>query len=88
MGKWKKRYSPARGGMITIGDADYPYMDIVKIAELADAHNADCDAYEARIVELNATLDQIREVLQTAFNFQEVAQRVLDILYPQETHNG
>ena len=58
--KWKKRYSPPRGGMITVGETDYPYMDILKMSELADAHNADCDTYEARIAELDAELARVK----------------------------
>ena len=58
--KWKKRYSPPRGGMITVGETDYPYMDILKMSELADAHNADCDTYEARIAELDADLARVK----------------------------
>jgi hypothetical protein len=43
--------------------------------------------YKAERDAANATLDRLREVVQTGFTFQEVAQRVFEILYPTPETN-
>lgn len=43
----------------------------------------DRDKLKFELAAANATLDALREAVRTGFNNQEVAQRVLEILYPQ-----
>jgi hypothetical protein len=44
-------------------------------------------AYQSFVYEEDNLLDRLREVVQTGFTFQEVAQRVFEILYPTPETN-
>ncbi len=51
---------------------------------ICDAHNADCDTYEAKITELTATLDALRDLFgPDKIISNSTCMKAVDILWPK-----
>lgn len=65
MGRWKHQKEAFSRNEIYEVDGDWigDAINKVEAAKLVDAHNADCDAYEKRIAELEAEQGRLRQII-------------------------
>jgi len=92
MGRWTVHKHHPNEKFFFVTDADTCVISNLTKSEadaIADAHNADCDAYEARIAELEAALNEIREVVPQAVNskpydVEHLRGTIWHILYTKE----
>ena len=80
MGRWKVNSTPYECqmkcdlGVIT----GHNNEDDAGYVVLASAHNANCDAYDARIAELEAEVDRLNREIQAMYDHDDTARAALE----------